>query len=399
MKIVHLNAVNGVLSTGRFCSEISKYLQEHGNESYVLYSTKIKTENSYKVGNYVENKFSALLSRLTGLNEYYSFFSTKRLIKKIKMLNPDIVHIHNIHANFVNINKLFKYLNKNNVPVVITLHDCWMYTGGCVHYTLNKCYKWQDKCEKCEFFKEGTKSYFFDKTKKMFLDKKNNYVRDRLYVVGVSRWITNEAKKSILKNANDIICIPNWIDYEKFYPSYSIDYVKKLNLEGKFIILGVASSWNKSKGIDFFVELASELQEDEIIVLLGNNPLGIEHQKILFINQTYSIEELRNIYSMANVFLQLSIQETFGLVVLEALACGVPVITNSYTANPDLIDSSVGIVLNDLSANNIYKNIQNVKDNDVFYNSDKCVDYVKKNFSKENSLNKYLSLYKKIIEK
>lgn len=399
MRIVHLNAVNGVLSTGRFCYELTSFLVNNDVESCVLYSTKEKTQYSHKVGNFIENKISAFLTRFTGLNGYFSFNSTNKIIKFLKKYKPNIVHIHNIHANFVNLNYLFKFLHSEKIPIVITLHDCWMYTGGCTHYTLNNCSKWKEECGKCKFFKEIIKSYFFDKTNKMFVDKKNNYLNNEIYVIGVSNWITNEARKSILKNSKEIMCIPNWIDLNKFYPSDYTSVVEKYNLKNKFIILGVASFWNKSKGIEYFVELTSMLNNDEVIVLVGKNILNIENPNIIFIDQTDSIEELRSVYSMANVFLQLSIEETFGLVVLESLACGTPVITNTFTANPDLIDDSIGIILDDLSIDNIYKSIKIIKENYYFYEKNKCVEYVRKRYNKDESLKKYLSLYRRIVEK
>ena len=209
------------------------------------------------------------------------------------------------------------------------------------------CYKWQSGCFNCPKIKDDNVSWFFDFTKKMWRDKEKCWLSvPRLAVVGVSDWITNEAKKSpMFKNAKIIDRIYNWIDLDSFSPTDTLAAKEKLGLTGKKILLGVSSGWSNKKGLDKFIELASVLKEDERIVLVGNLPKISIPDNVICVKETNDVEVLSTYYNAADVFLQFSQQETFGKVVAEALACGTPVITNKYTANPELVDDSCGMIL------------------------------------------------------
>ncbi len=242
MIILQINAVNTIRSTGRQVSELSNFLLKSGNESYIAYSYGQDLENGYKIGSKIDHKIHSLLSRIFGLQGYFSKISTKKLLKYIESIKPDVVHLHNLHSNYVNLNMLLNYLGENNISTVITLHDCWFYTGKCTHYTIDNCYKWKDQCGNCPRLSKDNKSWIFDKTTKMLSDKKrllNNI--PNLGIVGVSDWITEEAKKSILKNSKSITRIYNWIDTNTFNPSNNDQIKQKLGLSDKCSILGVSS--------------------------------------------------------------------------------------------------------------------------------------------------------------
>jgi glycosyltransferase involved in cell wall biosynthesis len=283
LKVLQINAVNGIRSTGRICTEISQVLEENGHEAYIAYATGLYSRNSYKIGSRFDQIIHGILSRLFGLQAYFSYRATKKLLRFIETVKPDVVHLHNLHSNFINLKLLLEHLAVNDIPTVLTLHDCWFYTGKCTHYTIDDCFKWKSGCYECPRLKKDNSSYYFDRTKKMYEDKKSWFENiPRLSVIGVSDWITNEAKQSILSQASNIKRVYNWIDLDLFSKIDTTSFKKKSNLDDKFIILGVASEWGHHKGLNAFIKLADSLADDMRIILIGTISSTINLPKILF---------------------------------------------------------------------------------------------------------------------
>lgn len=397
MKILHINAVSGIRSTGRICSEIIECLNKNGHKGYIAYSDGIKAKG-YKIGTKFDHRCHALLSRITGRQGYFSVPQTYGLLKYIELLGPDIIHLHNLHGNYINIIMLLKYIAKKDISTVITLHDCWFFTGKCCHYTVDKCYKWKEECNHCPRIHKDNPSWFFDKSKKMYHDKKNLLGRIKhLAVVGVSDWITEEAKLSFLNNSKIITRIYNWADYNIFKPVCAEDLRQAMNLVNKFVILGVASFWTADKGFLEFLRLSKELPKNMVIVLIGNIEEDIEaYKNIIHIRETHDITSLVKFYSMADVLLNLSMEEACGKVTIEALACGTPVIAINSTSNPEQIGDLCGYVVEKNDIRDLYRRINHVYGKTKNYYSEHCINYANKSFDKTNCLNEYIKLYHKL---
>lgn len=400
MKVLQINAVNGYSSTGRTVWELNQSLESRGITGYVAYSQSIVgCDGQYKIGNRYDQKMHAFMSRLFGKQGYFSKRTTKKLIKWIDDIQPDIIHLRNLHSNYINLEILLTYIAQKDIPTVLTLHDCWFYTGKCTHYTLDNCHKWKKNCGNCPRLKKDNKSWFFDRTPIMLNDKKKWFDSiSRLAVVGVSKWISNEAKKSILSSSIEIETIYNWIDLDKFYPRFYSTMKKDLELNDKFIILGVASNWNNAKGLDLFIELANYISEDEVIVLVGKLPEQINlPDNIVNVSETHEVEVLAEIYSIADVFLNLSLEESFGKVSAESLACGTPVISNRYTANPELVAKNCGYILEEITIKEIIKKYKLIKKQKKCSFSSSCVKHAENNFDKNQRVEDYITLYKKML--
>lgn len=399
MKVLHINAVNGIKSTGRTTLELAEYLEENGHESFIAYSSGDSFHRSYKIGTTMGKKMHALLNRVIGKQEYYSSFSTKKLIKYIQKINPDIIHLHNLHASYINVEILFEYLIKEEKKVVITLHDCWFYTGKCTHYTSVNCFKWQDACGNCPLLRKDIPSLFFDWTPKMLKDKEKWFNQiDDLAIIGVSDWITEQSKSSILSNARIIKRIYNWIDLEVFRPIAENNVKNKYNFSNQFIILGVASKWSESKGLNYFINLAKDLSENELIVLVGNLDSNINlPNNVINIKETNNQHELAEIYSFADVFLNLSYEETFGKTTAEAISCGTPAIVINSTANPEIVGEGCGFIIDDLNNKNILEAINKVKIAGKNSYSRKCIKFSRMNFDKSKNINQQIDVYKKLM--
>lgn len=400
MKVLQINAVSGFSSTGKTTLELSDALIEKGYESIIATTKTVSYRNNvYIVGNKLDWSFHGLFSRLFGLQGYFSIISTKKLISFIKKERPDIIHLRNLHANYINLPMLLKYIAKHNIPTVVTLHDCWFFTGKCCHYTADNCFKWTEKCGNCPALKKYNKSWFFDFSGKMFNDKKKLFGNIRnLTVVTVSDWLLNEAEKAPIFKSAEKKRIYNWIDTDKFVQTDSEELKKKLGLENKKVLLCVAGGWTKEKGIETVIELSKKLNENEKILLVGVvYDKDLLNENIINVSATESVDELVGYYSIADVFVQPSIQETFGKVVAEALSCGTPAVCFASTANPELVKDGCGasVPVGDIDA--MFREICRILENGKENYSTVCRNFAVDNFNKEKNIQKYFDLYEKII--
>lgn len=402
MKVLQINAANLTGSTGRNCYDTSKYLIDRGDDCVTAYSKgrSVDPKSEYVIGNSFDVKLHGLLSRVSGKQGYFSKAATRDLLRFMGEYSPDVVLLGNLHGNFINLPMLLSFLAKNDIPTVAVLHDCWFFTGKCCHYTLDGCYKWKKQCDNCPCLKKYNKSWFFDRSRKMFSDKERLFNGiPRLAAVGVSQWITDEAKKApVFKNAVEITRIYNWIDTELFKPVETADLRKKMGVSDKKIILSVASDWLYEKGINTVVELSKRLSDDEIIVLVGNIKVDISlPDNIINVPRTNSVEELVGYYSAADVFLQPSLQETFGKVTAEALSCGTPAVCFNSTANPELVSESCGAVVPPDDIERLLSEIRVIFNNGKESYSQNCRSFAEENFNMEKNISQYYALFNRLI--
>ncbi len=403
MKIVQINAIGQGLSTGRTCSELQAYINQNTKHTcYTAFAQGAEDQYSIKIGGRFDWKLHGLFSRVFGKQAYFSCRSTKKLLKKLDNINPDVVVLRNLHGNYINLPMLLKYLAKNNIATVTVLHDCWFYTGKCTHYTVDKCYKWQTGCSNCPRLKKDNPSWFFDKTEKMYNDKKALFSAiENLSVVGVSDWITKEAEKSFLNTAKNIIRIYNAVDLNTFSPQNSGETLREeYNLTNKKVVLGVASGWSNAKGLDIFNSVAKALGDGYIVALVGQMPEeAVLADNVINIPPTKSVEELAKLYSMANVFVTTSLEESFGKVSAEALACGTPIVCFDSTANKELVGEGCGYCVAPKDLDAMVAAITNIcvlpKENFTAV----CRAYAQENFDKEKNIKQYISLFEKVSHK
>ena len=401
MKIIIINTFsNG--STGNISKKIKKALEQNGDECWFFYGIGNSGERRIeRIGSNISIHLHSLLSRLTGLQCCFSYFSTLCLIRKIKKIKPDIVHFHNIHGSYLNMATIFNFLAREKIPVVETLHDCWAFTGKCPHFSAVKCMKWKDKCGNCPQLSRYPASSFFDVTAHNIKKKDKLYKKiNNFTVTAVSDWLANCARESILRDYN-IKTIHNGIDLELFYPDFDVSIFEHYNIPRKKIVLGVASVWSERKGLVKFKEISSLLSDEFAVVIVGLNEDQIASlpKNMIGIKRTENIDDLRKIYSCASVFINTSLEETFGLVTAEALACGTPAIVFNSTACPEVLDSNSGIVLDNSSSESLLRAIYKIVENKTTYSKENCVNRIKNNFSSKKMLQGYLNLYSEILDR
>ncbi len=344
VKVVQLNATCGEGSTGKICVAVSRLLSQRGHENYIFYSSG---QSEYPLGishmTSLEVKWNALRSRLIGNYGFHAKASTKRLLTHLKRIDPDVVHLHNIHGHDVDLGILIPYLKETHKKVFWTFHDCWAFTGYCPHFDMAQCGKWETTCEDCP--QKAQYSWFFDRSQSLF-EKKKTLLQDLdLTIITPSEWLAGLVKRSFLREY-PVKVIRNGIDLSIFSPTDS-DFRKRHGAEQKKIVLGVAFGWGERKGLDVFVELAKRLPEEYQIVLVGTTE-QIDRQlpaNILSIHRTQDPQELASIYSAADVFVNPTMEENYPTVNMEALACGTPVLTFDTGGSGEMLDNFCGAVV------------------------------------------------------
>ncbi len=401
MKVLQINTVSGYGSTGSICEDIANVLESQGHECYIAYGQLTTSyPKSFKIGTVIENHLHNLGSRIIGKQGYFTKNGTNKLIQYIKEVNPDVIHLHNLHGNYLNLEILLDYLIDVQKPVVLTLHDCWAFTGKCSHYTDVQCFKWQTECNACPQLKTYPPSLFFDFSKEMFLDKKKWFTTlTNLTIIPVSNWLAGEAKQSFL-NKFPIQPIYNWVDHSVFKETIDEEFLKKYAIDkSKFTIVLVSAGWSVDdvKWKDA-LKLAEIIEEDMQILMIGKVadtkllPSNIKHIPYL-----HGKEELAKAYSLADVYVHLSTEDTFGKVIAEAMSCGTPAIVYNATACPEVIDENCGYVVEKRNIPEILTAIANIKMNKKAYFSKNCRDRVLNNFDLNTNINKTIGIYKEMI--
>ena len=350
MRILLINSVCGVKSTGRICTDLAEVATEAGHTIKIAYGRERAPERfekyAVRIGTDRGVKIHAGLARLLDNAGFSSVTATKKFLKWVDSYKPDLVHLHNIHGYYLHVGLLFAYLKAKNIPVVWSLHDCWAFTGHCSHFDSVGCQKWETGCYACVNKKSYPASVFLDNSRRNYKRKKHAFtcVKNMSLVVP-SNWLAQTVERSYLREY-PLYQIPMGIDLQAFKPTES-DFRTRYGLENKKIVLGVATAWSKQKGIDDFVALSKTLGEGYKIVLVGvdNERAQTLPETILCLPRTNSVEELAQIYSSADVFFNPSVEETMGLTTVEALACGTPAIVYNKTAVPEIVDGKSGVVL------------------------------------------------------
>lgn len=396
MKILQINSVCGIGSTGRIATDLYEILKEQGNECKIAYgrdmAKNIPTEDLIKIGIDYDVNIHALMTRITDKTGFYSKKATQKLIEQIIEYDPDIIHLHNIHGYYINIELLFNYLVKANKPLVWTLHDCWSFTGHCAHFDYIGCNKWKTVCCDCPQKKSYPQSLFLDNSQRNFKKKKELFTSiKKMTIVTPSQWLGDLVNESFLSKY-EVEVIPNGIDLSVFKPSDSAFRIKN-KLENMKIILGVASVWGTRKGLNDFIKLSKMLDDNYKIILVGlkENQIKTLPKEILGIYRTNNVTELAEIYTMADVFVNPTYEDNFPTTNLEALACGTPVITYKTGGSPESLDETCGLAVEKGNIDMLYESIFKICEKKPF-SSEACIARSKM-FDKNRRFNEYIDIY------
>lgn len=344
MKVLFINAVCGTGSTGKICAELAEKYEKDGCEVKIAYGRHAYVPEQYqkyavRIGTDLDVKLHAIKTRITDKHGLGSKKATKQFLKWAEEYSPDILWIHNIHGYYINYEMLFEWIKMHpEMDVKWTLHDCWAFTGHCSYFDMVQCNQWQDVCKECPQKSAYPATNVLSNCEDNFLRKKKAFTGvQNLTIITPSRWLAELVKKSFMQEY-PVEVIYNTIDTDVFKPTQS-NFREKYGLENKKIILGVANIWEKRKGLDDFIKLADMIDDNYAIVLVGLNDKQLKNlpEKVIGIKRTNGQKELAGIYTTADVFVNLTYEDNYPTVNLEAQACGTTVITYRTGGSPESV--------------------------------------------------------------
>ncbi|OQX81546.1 MAG: hypothetical protein B6D61_00540 [Bacteroidetes bacterium 4484_249] len=402
MKVFQINTTLNSGSTGRIAEGIGQKVIENGGESYIAFgrSSNPSSSSAIKIGTSWDQTLHLAHTRLFDTHGFHSKKATDELVQNITKIQPDIIHLHNIHGYYLNIEILFDFFKDWSKPIVWTFHDCWPFTGHCCYYERVKCEKWKTGCHHCPLKKLYPRSCFLDNSRSNYLKKKFLFnLPDNLHLVTVSHWLENQVKESFFQS-HRLQTIYNGVDLTVFKPGDQNVLKKRYGYENKKIILGVANIWSEGKGLKSFLELSKLINEKQLIILIGVNEKLSKKlpENVIGIKHTSSIEELAAYYNMADVFVSPSIAETFGVVIAEAMACGTPSVVYNSSAMTELVDKEIGYVVPVNNYDLLFIKINDVLNKTKTYYSISCRKRAEKYFNQNQQFENYIKLYKSILE-
>lgn len=399
MKVLQINAVYGHGSTGTIVRDIEQLCSAKGIECLVASPDPAvrQAKRGYVIGNTIDHKLHAALSRIYGKQAYYSRCATRSLLKYMDREKPDIVHLHNLHSNYIHLNMLLDYLAKRDIITIVTLHDCWFYTGGCFHYANAGCYRWLEKCGNCPKQKLDTPAHLQDCSAQILADRRKYLLAiPRLTVTGVSEWIASEARRTFLKDTK-VVTIHNGVDLNVFKPTPS-DFRQRLGLEGKYVILGPASKWLSDVNKEVLDKFTKLMHPDEVLLLFGVDVQDTSNlpKNVITYGYTKNREELAQLYTMADVFVNCTREESLSLINIEAQACGTPVVTFDATATPETVDGIYSLSTQVGNPDRLYESVENIRYNNDGELSKQVISFASKNYDLYSNYEEYLNLYKSL---
>ena len=401
-KLLQINITANWGSHGKIAEGIGNVVMSHGWESHVAYGRWANPSSSqlYHIGSMMDERIHGVGSRLFDNHGLMSKRATIQLLNYVEQLNPDIIHLHNIHGYYLNNPELFSFYSQANKPVVWTLHDCWPYTGHCAHYMYVHCDRWKTHCEFCPQKRSYPASLLLDCSYRNYDMKKQAFLSvPNLTLVPVSKWLEGDLRQSFLKDCR-IQQIYNGIDINVFKPQTDTKAImEKYNIpSGKRVLLGVASNWWR-KGFEDFLQLRSLLDDKYVIVLVGLDEKRMKSlpKGVIGIRRTENVTDLCGLYSLADAFLNLTLEDNMPTTNLEALACGTPVITYRTGGSPEAIDELTGNVVMQGNLEAVCKLVESVCNRGETVYASACRQRVLDKFCSSKQFEKYYDLYCQLL--
>lgn len=403
-RLLQINITANWGSHGKIAEGIGRLAMDHGWESVIAYGRWSNPSQSrlYHIGSMMDERWHCMAARLLDNQGLMSRGATARLIAFINNYRPSLIHLHNIHGYYLHYPMLFEYLSQAGIPVVWTLHDCWPFTGHCAYYIYADCEKWQTHCHHCPQIGTYPKSYFMDRSARNYDLKRTAFTSvPRLTIVPVCQWLKGEVARSFLKDLPTHL-IYNGIDLDVFRPNADKEIARrKYGIPAdKHLVLGVASNWYR-KGLEDFFLLRRSLSDDYAVAVVGLNRVEEEKARrhgLISIRRIGDVGELTSLYTLADVYCNLTWEDNFPTTNLEAMACGTPVVAYRTGGCPEAITSETGIVVDRGDVEGMARAIRAIVDDGADRYERACRQHIEANYDQKQRFAEYLHLYESMIK-
>ena len=412
MKIAFINSVANYGSTGKLIEMLGA---AEGVQSRIYYGRKsaavdfkgankkaVQDERHFYFGNFFSFTKHMADTFILDSHGFSSTGDTKKMIEDLKAFRPDLVHLHNLHGYYLNVELLFEYLKESKVKVIWTLHDCWPFTGHCAHYTSVHCDKWIDGCYHCPALNHYPPTYNGSATERNYEKKKELFTSlkpEQMVIITPSKWLKSQVEESFLKKY-EVRVIPNGIDPEIFKPRES-DIRQNYQIGDRFLILAVAGVWYPEKGTEDLIRISKVIHRDSVLFVVGADgrfARQLNKDNTITVKRTENAEELAELYSAADVLVNPTREDTFPTVNIEAQACGCPIVTYNTGGSPEILAENTGIVVDAENLGQMLKALGKIRTKEVQFQRADCVANAKQ-YTRKRMLDGYRKLYDEVMEK
>lgn len=399
-KLLQINAALNKGSTGRIAEQIAALARRNGWDTYMMHGARYVNESemhTFQVVTSLGERLHAVKSMLFDAHGLGSKYATRRVIREIERIRPDIIHLHNIHGYYLNYKVLFEFLKSIDIPIVWTLHDCWAMTGHCSHFEAVNCEQWKTVCRNCPLRKAYPKSLFSDCSKRNYFLKQSLFTSIKnLTVVPVSHWLDGIKKKSYLSKYPSLV-IYNGVDIQQFSP-FKSDLRSRLGVGHKKILLGVASTWKDDKGLQEFIRLSNLVDYQVVLIGVSDRIKKKIPSSIIAIECTNSQQELAEYYSIAEILINPTYNDSFPTINLEALACGTPVVTYRTGGSPEAVTVETGLVVDKGDYDGLVAAIDEISKRGKSHYTDACRQRAVDFYNKDDRFYDYIKLYDRLLQ-
>lgn len=396
MKILQINCVYKVGSTGKIVDSIGQVLRAQGHDVFTCYGVGDDYYDDYsqKICSNFEHKVNALLSRVRGIPYGGIYFSNSRLVKTIRQYHPDVVHVHCINGNMINVYKFFKFLGRTGIRTVVTLHAEIYHTAGCEHAL--DCEKFKTQCANCEQYKRKIGSFFFERSRAAWtlMNKAFSFFEyNNLIVTAVSPWLADRAKQSTILRNRRIECVPNGVDTKTFHYRADTSLIDKEHY--KRVVLFVTAYFGTEeddlKGGRYLLQIANRMPHCKFVVVATRIANDIKELpfNVQIWGRAKDQNELSQLYSEADVSILLSRRETFSMVTAESLCCGTSVVGFKAGGPESIAMDNYSVFVEYGNVAKIVSEIGKIKTN----NKEQLSKLATNIYSKERIAKKLLSCY------
>lgn len=392
-KLLIINTTCNQGSTGKISEQVGLMMKNKGWEVYYAHGTRRVNPSqlgTIPIGSLVTEYLHAFISLLFDKSGLGSFYASTRFINQVKKINPDVIHLHNVHGYYINYKLLFNFLKKQGKPIIWTLHDCWPFTGHCAYFDFPKCEKWKNGCGNCKCLRKYPRSLGIDRSKKNYNEKMKAFsCVPNLTLVPVSDWLNGLLNESFLQNYSSKV-IHNGIDLTNFKPDFKLS-------DGIFRVLGVSNVWEPRKGFPDVLLLRKLLPAEYEITLVGLSEAQVSTlpSGIIGITRTENQTELAQLYARSDVLINPTYEDNYPTVNLESLACGTPVVTYRTGGSPESLTPETGIVVEQGNVEALANAIISLKQNPL--SSETCRKYAEEHFDKDKCFEKYNEIFDELI--
>ncbi len=399
MRVFQLNTFCGVKSTGRIACEIAKLVQQDGGECRIGYGVPGISVDSepfaVQIGSKLERKLHAVMRKLFDAEGYGSWFATQRLIREMKAFKPDLIHLHNLHGCYLHLPSLLRYFQKEDLPIVWTLHDCWPFTGHCAYFDYSGCEKWKKQCHHCPQQKSYPVCIGVDGSSRNHRMKRKYFsLPGKITFAAPCKWMTKHLQASSLHHYPYEVIV-NGVNLKVFHPVQS-NLRERFGLETKKVCLAVASEWDHRKGLSYLLDLANQMGDGYRFVIIGLTEEQIAGlpDHVIGMKNTTDVNELAAWYTTADCFVNPTLEDNMPMVNLEALACGTPVVVFETGGCPEAVDESCGIVVTKGDVEALNRAVE--KASSGAFSAENCLKRAAQ-FDCEQTFQQYLALYKELL--